>query len=91
MVKEMCKTGQNADGQPWGRLWGVRGDVPLVDGETFDLTEDQWAAFCGRVNRLPGAARSWYLANIGPDWPGFAVVVDADVVRGLLAGIRAGP
>jgi hypothetical protein len=92
LCKELAKTGQNADGLPWGRLWGLRGAVPLVDGETLELTEDQWAAFCERVGRLPQAARSWYLQAIGPEWPGFVLVLDAGAVDGLLVGLpRAGP
>lgn len=91
IVKEMSKVSQNADETPWGRLWGCRGDIPFVEGEQVELSEADWQAFCERVHSLARAEQSWYLRAITSDWPGFTLILDPSDVRGLLAGIPAGP
>lgn len=87
LTKELCRVDQDVVGRPTGRVWGVRGDLPLSDGLIVDLTEGEWLEFIERVHLLPGAAHSWYLRAVNENWAGFVVLSGGDELEELIQGL----
>lgn len=93
--KDMTKSDQGravdpATGEvmPTGRAWGARGDVPMAILGEYELTADDFATFCKRVNDLDPGGRSWYLSAISPQWAGFRLLGDGPLLMArLLEGL----
>lgn len=92
LCKEMGKSdqahlkGEDGDALPTGRTWGIVGDVPMGKEVEIELTPQEWAAFCDRV-QVYGKGKGWYLSSINMAWPGFILLGGVNQIGGLLAGL----
>lgn len=88
LVKEMGKVTQGiGDRNGTGRMWGVRGSLPMIAiADVQFKSEADFAEFCRRVN-VAGRGVSAFWEKISPAWSGFCLLGDGLDMISLLDGI----
>ena len=71
-----------------GRSWGTWGEIPQVTGRAVSMTREEFEELTRRINAWADETGSWYHGAISPEWAGFTLWGDGELLEArLLEGL----